>query len=91
MENRCLIGWKTLCEKEKLIVMEKLLVTSNFSFPHNVFHSYISLVRRNVALCGYGLIGVNLLFTRKNTSFNLSQTTNFRLKIQTERVCRRQF
>ena len=31
---------KTLWEKEKLIV------TSNFSFSHNVFHSYISLVRK---------------------------------------------
>ena len=26
---------------------EKLLVTSNFSFSHNVFHSYICLVRQN--------------------------------------------
>ena len=34
---------------------EKLLVTSNFSFSHNVFHSCISLVRQNVALCGNGL------------------------------------
>ena len=32
---------------------EKLLVTSNFSFSHNVFNSYISLVRQNVALCGF--------------------------------------
>ena len=30
----------------------KLLVTSNFSFSHNVFHSYISLVRQNAVLCG---------------------------------------
>ena len=28
------------------------LVTSSFSFSHNVFHSCISLVRQNVALCG---------------------------------------
>ena len=34
---------------------EKLLVTSNFSFSHNVFHNYISLLRQNVALCGNGL------------------------------------
>ena len=34
--------------------MEKLLVTSNFSFSHNVFYSYISLVRQNAALCGNG-------------------------------------
>ena len=51
MENKCNIGWKTLGEKEKL------LVTSNFSFSHNVFHSYISLVHQNVALSGNVLTG----------------------------------
>ena len=40
---------KTLWEKEKL------LVTSNFSFYYNVFHSYIFLVRQNSGLCGNGL------------------------------------
>ena len=34
---------------------KKLLVTSNFSFSHNVFHSYISLACQNVELCGNGL------------------------------------
>ena len=34
---------------------EKLLVTSNFSFSHNVFHSFISLVRQNAALWGNSL------------------------------------
>ena len=38
------------CEKK-----EKLLVRSNFSFSHNVFHSYISLVHQNAVLCGNGL------------------------------------
>ena len=33
---------------------EILFVTINFSFSHNVFHSYISLVHLNAALCGYG-------------------------------------
>ena len=33
----------------------ELLVTSNFSFSHNVFYNYIFLVRQNVALCGDGL------------------------------------
>ena len=42
--------------------MKKLLVTSNFSFSHNVFHSYISLVRQHAVLCGNGLI-------RKNSDF----------------------
>ena len=30
--------------------------TSNFSFSHNVFHSYISLVLQNAVLCGNCLI-----------------------------------
>ena len=42
------IGWKTLREKEKF------LVTGNFSFSHNVFHGYISLLHQNVVLCGNG-------------------------------------
>ena len=42
--------WKTLWEKEKL------LVTSNFSFFHNVFYHYIALIfsstgRRPASLC----------------------------------------
>ena len=37
---------------------EKLLVRSIFSFPHNVFHSYISVVRQNAALCGNGLTAI---------------------------------
>ena len=49
MKNMCHTGQKTLCEKEKL------LVTSNFSFSHNVFHRYISLGCQNAALCGNGL------------------------------------
>ena len=35
--------------------MEKLLVTSNFSFSHNVFSRYISLVRQNGVLFCNGL------------------------------------
>ena len=50
MKSKCHIGKKTLLEKEKL------LVTSNFSFSHKVFHSYISLVHQNAALCVNGLI-----------------------------------
>ena len=34
--------------------MEKLLVTSNFSFSHNVFYSYMYFVCQNAALCGNG-------------------------------------
>ena len=41
MKCKCHIGSKTSREKEKL------LVTSDFSFSHNVFHSYKSLVHQN--------------------------------------------
>ena len=34
----------------------EMLVTSNFSFSHNVFQSYISLAHQSVALCGNGLM-----------------------------------
>ena len=40
---------------ETLLEKEKLLVTSNFSSSHNVFHGYIALVRQNAVLCGNGL------------------------------------
>ena len=43
---------------ENIVSKEKLLVISNFSFSHNVFHSYISLVCQNEALCGNGLKGM---------------------------------
>ena len=39
------------CYKEK----EKLHVISNFSFSHNIFHSFISLVHQNGLWCGKGL------------------------------------
>ena len=34
---------------------EKGKLTSNFSFSHDVFHSYISLAHQNAVLCGNGL------------------------------------
>ena len=49
MKNKYHVVQKTLREKEKL------LVTSNFSFSHNVCHSYKSLLHQNVVLCGNGL------------------------------------
>ena len=42
MKIMCHVGEKTFWENEKLL----------FSFSHNVFHIYISLVRQNAALCG---------------------------------------
>ena len=35
--------------------MEKLLVTSNFSFSHNVFKRLVSQGRQKASLCGNGL------------------------------------
>ena len=40
---------------ENVVRKGKMLVTSNFSFSHNVFHSYISSVHQNVSLCRNGL------------------------------------
>ena len=42
-------GWKTLWEKEKLLVM------SNFSFSHSVFKRLVSQGRQKVSLCWNGL------------------------------------
>ena len=47
-------GWKTLWEKEKL------LVTSNFSFSHSVFKRLVSQGRQKVSLCGNGLIAQSM-------------------------------
>ena len=45
IENKYHKGWTTLWEEDKL------LVTSNFSFSYNVFHSYIYLLCQNAVLC----------------------------------------
>ena len=47
-----LTEYKTLCKKEKL------LVTSNFSFSHNVFKNCLLLMRQNEYLWSKGLIGI---------------------------------
>ena len=39
---------------ENIVRKEKSFVASSFSFSCNVFHSYISFVRQNAALCGNG-------------------------------------
>ena len=59
VKNKCHIGRKTLCEKEKL------LVTGNFSFSHHVFRSCMSFVRQNAALSGNGLNCTTLLIVTK--------------------------
>ena len=53
------------CEKRR----NKLLVTSNFFFSHNVCHSYISFVHQNAALFGNWLTQSRLLTTLKEKAF----------------------
>ena len=43
--------------------MEKLLVTSNFSFSHSVFKRLVSQGRQKVSLCGNGLTHNQTIFT----------------------------
>ena len=50
MAECSLNGLKTLCEKEKLLVM------SNFSFSHSVFKRPVLQTRENQGLFGKGLI-----------------------------------
>ena len=51
-----LVNFPYFLPNDKILELPNLkqIVTSNFSFSHNVFHSYISLVRQNAALCGNG-------------------------------------
>ena len=63
-----LIEVKTLWEKEKL------LVTSNFSFSHNVFKSCLLLMRQNEYLWSKGL---NTLSLYQSTKFRFFQIGNF--------------
>ena len=37
---------------ENMVRKGEIAVTSDYSFSHHVFHSYISLVHQNAALCG---------------------------------------
>ena len=41
---------------ENIVRKGEIACSSNFSFSHNVFHSSISLVCQNAALCGNGLM-----------------------------------
>ena len=63
MENKYHIRKKAMWENEKL------LVTCNSSFLHNVFHMYMSLVRQNAVLCGNGL-------SYKALNFRIAYITN---------------
>ena len=40
---------------ENIVRKGEIAFTSNFSFSHDVFHSYISLEHQNAALCENGL------------------------------------
>ena len=55
-------GYKTLWEKEKLLIM------SNFSFSHGVFKRFVIQTRKNLGLFGKGLIKQpNLEWTKVKT------------------------
>ena len=49
-------GYNYLIEQKTLWEKEKLLVTSNFSFSHNVFKSCLLLIPQNEHLWSKGLI-----------------------------------
>ena len=59
-------GHYYLIEKKTLWEKEKLLVTSNFSFFHNVFKSSLLLMRQNEYLWSKGLNVVLLIKEKKN-------------------------
>ena len=40
---------------ENIVRKGRIAFYKQFSFSHNVFHSYISLMHQNAALCGNGL------------------------------------
>ena len=69
------LKWKTsaILDRKHCEKKEKLLDTRNFSFSHNVFLSYISIVHQNAALCGNGLIKQLLL---PYVALNLSRDIN---------------
>ena len=54
-----LIEWKTLWEKEKLLIM------SNFSFSHNVLKSCLLLMRQNEYLWSKGLTLSLMMMTQE--------------------------
>ena len=56
---------KNKCRRVENIENEKLLVTSNFSFSHIVFHSYVSFVHQSAVL--FGVMGyLYLIITSSN-------------------------
>ena len=62
MGNIYMIGYKTLLEKEKL------LIKSNFYFSHNVFKSCLSLMRQSEYLWSKELIKKKVI-SSKNVSY----------------------
>ena len=78
--------WSQTCEQmeiqisdrvENIVDKEKLLVTSNFSFSHNVFKSSLFLMRENEYLWSKGLLTVLVylqVFVRKADHLDESKT-----------------
>ena len=55
----------SLKEQKTLLVKDKLLVTSNFSFPHSVFKRLILQTRKNQGLFGKGFNSKNKMSIKK--------------------------
>ena len=53
-------AWERV-KKRKTWEWEKLLVTSNFTFPHNVFKRLVMQTRKNQGLLGKGLMNTSLV------------------------------
>ena len=79
-------GYNYLIQKKALWEKEKLLVTSNFSFSHNVFKSCLLLMHQNEYLWSKGLRAIQP--PRCINPFPSKQILDF---TQTKRVCGRQF
>ena len=52
------MGYNYLIEEKTLLEKEKLLVTSNFFFSHNVFKNCLLLMRQNEYLWSKGKVWV---------------------------------
>ena len=71
-------GYSYLIEMKTLWQIEKLLVTSNFSFSHNVLKSCLLLMQQNEYLWGKGFLPPkffsNADFLKNNTEKIIAET-----------------
>ena len=65
----------------------EIAFTRNLSFFHNVFHSYISLVRQNAALCGNGLIIRRAVLLSQESSLNAQDSDYLLSQCKRQTTC----